>query len=131
MAERRIAARHKSFLRGKIYFNKRLSSVDCLVRDISATGARLIFSQAVTTPDTVELYIPQKDETLRADVQWRHGTEVGVAFPAAEGAAEPAAQGGDLNARVERLEAEIVALKRMLKRLNRMLKKPIGGSDFY
>ncbi len=124
MAERRIAARHKSFLRGKIYFNKRLSTVDCLVRDISATGARLIFSQAVTTPDTIELYIPQKDETLRADVQWRNGTEVGVSFPAAEGALEPGVEGGDLTARVERLEAEIVALKRMLKRLKGDIGRP-------
>lgn len=124
MGERRVAARHKSFLRGKVYFNKRLSTLDCLVRDISATGARLIFPQPVTMPDSVELYIPQKDEMLRADVQWRRGEEVGVAFPAAESAAEPGAEGGDLTARVERLEAEIVALKRMLKRLKGDIARP-------
>jgi hypothetical protein len=118
MNERRRAARQKSFLRGRILFNNRRTAVDCLIRDISATGARLIFSDAVSIPDLVDIYIPQKEQTLRAHVHWRHGQEVGVAFPAA--AAEPTEHGdasNDLAARVQRLEAEIATLKRMLKRL--------------
>jgi hypothetical protein len=39
----------------------------------------LIFSGAVATPDALDLYIPQKEQTLR-HVIWRHGQEVGVAF---------------------------------------------------
>ena len=116
MGERRTAARQKSFLSGKIYFNRRLASMDCLVRDISATGARLIFSPGVTIPDNIELYIPQKNEMLRAEVHWRQGDEVGVAFPMATDAAT--SEAGDLATRVEKLETEIVALKRMLRRLN-------------
>jgi hypothetical protein len=118
MNERRRAARQKSFLRGRILFNNRRTAVDCLIRDISATGARLIFSDAVSIPDLVDIYIPQKEQTLRAHVHWRHGQEVGVAFPAA--AAEPTEHGdasNDLATRVQRLEAEIATLKRMLKRL--------------
>jgi hypothetical protein len=118
MNERRRAARQKSFLRGRILFNNRRTAVDCLIRDISGTGARLIFSDAVSLPELVDIYIPQKEQTLRAHVQWRHGQEVGVAFPAA--AAEPTEHAGastDLAARVQRLEAEIASLKRMLKRL--------------
>ena len=71
MAERRNATRQKSFLRGCIYFNNRRSAVDCLIRDISSTGAKLIFSDAITVPDVVELYIPQKEQTLRAEVHFR------------------------------------------------------------
>ena len=78
--ERRKVSRNKSFLRGMIYFNNRRNVVDCLIRDISPYGARLIFSDAVTTPDALDLYIPQKEETLRIHVIWRHGQEVGVAF---------------------------------------------------
>jgi hypothetical protein len=115
MSERRQSTRQKSFLRGCIYFNKRRSVMDCLVRDISDNGARLIFSEAVNIPDIVELYIPQKEETLRAHVQWRLGGEVGVAF--APGAQAPAPPGDDLARRVEKLEAEVAALKKMLKRL--------------
>jgi PilZ domain len=119
MSERRIAQRQKSFLRGCIYFNNRRSATDCLIRDISPTGARLIFSDTVTVPDMVDLYIPQKDQMLRAQVQWRHGDEVGVGFPAATkakpGSAAPA--GEDLAERVKNLEAEVAKLKRVLKRL--------------
>jgi hypothetical protein len=116
--ERRRTARQKSFLRGMIYFNNRRSAVDCLIRDISSFGARVIFSDAVQTPDILDLYIPQKEQTLRAHVIWRHGTEVGVAFEQAPPADQPGETGsGDLAERVTRLEAEVAAMKRILKKL--------------
>ena len=80
MSERRVAPRQKSFLRGCIYFNNRRSVMDCLVRDLTEDGARIIFSHAVNVPDIVELYIPQKEQTLRARVKWRRGDDVGLDF---------------------------------------------------
>ena len=77
-----------------IYFNNRRNVVDCLIRDISPYGARLIFSDAVTTPDVLDLYIPQKEQTLRIHVIWRHGQEVGVAFAQAA-QMDPAAETGE------------------------------------
>jgi hypothetical protein len=129
--ERRRSARQKSFLRGMIYFNNRRNVVDCLVRDISQYGARLIFSDAVTTPDVLELYIPQKEQTLRINVIWRHGQEVGVAFAQAaqmDAVAEtgaPGSSGQALAERVARLEMEIVGLKRILKKM-----KTDSGPEF-
>ncbi len=119
MSERRNAQRQKSFLRGCIYYNNRRSATDCLIRDISPTGARLIFSDTVTVPDMVDLYIPQKEQMLRAQVQWRHGDEVGVGFPASAKTklGSAAAADGALAERVEKLEAEMAKLKRVLKRL--------------
>src|SRR5215210_1540907 len=102
--ERRRIIRQKSFLRGMIYFNNRRNVVDCLVRDISPYGARLIFSDAVSTPDVLDLYIPQKEQTLRAHVHWRHGQEVGVAFPPAS---DFPGETGNLAERVQKLEVEI------------------------
>src|SRR4051812_14497247 len=78
MPERRSSTRQKSFLQGRIYYNNRRASVDCLVRDISDTGAKLVFSSAVTIPDVVEIYLSNKDEVRRARVQWRRGDEVGI-----------------------------------------------------
>src|SRR6476619_8232043 len=101
--ERRRIARQKSFLRGMIYFNNRRNVVDCLIRDISPYGARLIFSDAVTTPDQLDVYIPQKEQTLRSHVIWRHGQEVGVAFAQAAQMAPPA-ETSELSERVARLE---------------------------
>jgi hypothetical protein len=119
MSERRVATRQKSFLRGRVIFNNRRSAVDCLVRDISDTGARLIFSSTIAIPDVADLYIPQKEQTLVIRVEWRHGDEVGVSFPQAGHAPEPAAstESDDLGERVQKLEAEIAALRRIVRRL--------------
>jgi hypothetical protein len=132
-AERRRIARQKSFLRGMIYFNNRRNAVDCLVRDISPYGARLIFSDAISTPDVLDLYIPQKEQTLRVHVIWRHGQEVGVAFaqaaqvdPLAEQPSDPGSSPGQgLAERVARLEIEILGLKRILKKM-----KTDAGPEF-
>ena len=80
MTERRSGSRQKSFLQGRIFFNNRRTSVDCLIRDFSEHGARLKFSGMTATPDVVELYIPNKDESYRATVQWRNADEIGVGF---------------------------------------------------
>ncbi len=69
MPERRISSRQKSFLQGRIYYNHRRSSVDCLVRDVSDTGAKLVFGEPVSVPDVIELYLSNKDEVRRAKVQ--------------------------------------------------------------
>jgi hypothetical protein len=129
MAERRRSVRKKSFLRGCVYFNKRRSAVDCLIRDISEEGARIIFSGATNFPDVVELYIPHKEETIRAHVKWRRGDEVGFSFPSAATApaASPQPQFGNLAQRVAELEAEVAGLRRTLKRLKREL--PGGDAD--
>jgi hypothetical protein len=114
--ERRKATRQKSFLRGTVHFNNRRSALDCLIRDISPYGARLIFSGSVTLPDVVELHIPQKEHTSRAHVIWRHGQEVGVAF-AQHVALDGIAESGELSERVQRLEAEVAALKRLVRQI--------------
>jgi uncharacterized protein YceH (UPF0502 family) len=65
----------------------------------------------------VDIYIPQKEQTFRAQVHWRHGQELGVAFLQPALNADHSPESTDLAGRVERLEAEIAALKKMLKRL--------------
>jgi PilZ domain len=115
MEERRKVPRHKSLLRGRVYFNNRNSTAECLVRDISAQGARLIFADEVMIPDIVDLYIPHKDQTFRAQVVWRNADESGIAFADHEQMAHPAE--ANLAERVQKLEHEIDLLKRVIKRL--------------
>jgi hypothetical protein len=109
--ERRRAVRQKSFLRGNIQFNNGRNSADCLIRDITTFGARLVCSDSVSTPDVIDVYIPQKEQTFRAHVIWRHGQEIGVAFAQAA-AANTADHPHDLDlaARVERLENELAGM---------------------
>jgi PilZ domain-containing protein len=121
MDERRIGNRHKSFLQGRVYYNNRRASLDCLVRDISPTGARLKFPGPVTAPEFVELYIPNKDEFYQAQVQWNRGDEIGVHFIRDEAESAPAAGGSlpeaSLAERMQKLETELAALKRVIKEL--------------
>lgn len=118
-SERRQAQRQKSLLRGLVYFGNSPSALNCLVRDVSETGARLKFGGPITAPDTLELHIPNKNQIVRAKVKWREVDEIGVSFVIEAGVAGEPAGDGELAARVGRLEAEIAQLKLMLKRLTR------------
>lgn len=115
--ERRQATRQKSLLRGLAYLGNSPSAMNCLVRDISDTGARLKFGGPVTAPDTLDLHIPTKNQTLRCKVKWREADEIGVGFINEAGAAP--ASDDELSQRVARLEAEIATLKQMIKKLQR------------
>jgi hypothetical protein len=129
MAERRSSARQKSFLQGRIYFNNRRSSIDCLIRDYSDTGARLKLSETAAVPESIELYIPNKEEIHRARVEWRSGNEMGVSFGEevrSPSVAPDAAQSGDLAARVQTLEGEVHALKRALNEVRAEIRKQHG-----
>lgn len=119
MGERRNSRRSKSFLRGFVYVSRKRGALACLVRDLSDKGARIIFSDTVTLPDMVELYIPQREQTLHARVQWRRNDEIGLGFTAVERAPDTTPSAGEVAQRVALLEAEIVALRALLKRLKR------------
>jgi PilZ domain len=127
MSERRGSTRQKSFLRGCLYFNNRRSTMDCLIRDLSEEGARIIFSHTVNVPEVIELYIPQREQTVRARVKWRHGDEVGLDF-SDHVRARAAPEESDLGKRVAQLEADVAALRRFIKQLKRELPN-IGDVD--
>jgi PilZ domain len=129
MIERRSSARQKSFLQGRIYFNNRRSSVDCLIRDFSDAGARLRFAESANVPEAIELYIPNKEEFHRARVEWRTGNEMGVSFGdevRSPSVTPEAAAQGDLPTRVQRLEAEVATLKRIVSELRAEHRKQHG-----
>lgn len=113
MSDKRSAPRLRSFLKGRVLFNGGQTSLDCLIRDISPTGARLELSASITLPDRFDLYLPHREATCRAHIQWRRGSQLGVAFDTVESAPAAPPQAQDLAARVQQLEAE-VGLTRLL-----------------
>jgi PilZ domain len=128
MSERRQSGRRKSFLRGLVYFDNKNGALDCIIRDLSDDGARIVFSESVALPDSFELQIPQKNHKLRAHVTWRRGSEIGLGFGAAKVEA-PGDQNQDAAAlakRVVELEAEIESLRKVLKRTKRGQDDPNG-----
>jgi len=115
MSERRASKRQKSFLRGVVYFDNGRGSMDCLVRDFSDDGARIILSESVIVPDAVKLHIPQRAQTRDARIQWRRGDEIGIAFAGAK----PVGTNSELAQRIVELENEIAMLQATIKRLRR------------
>ncbi len=122
MSEHRRETRQRVFLKGRIVFNNGSSSFDCLVRDMSSSGARLVMSDATTLPEAFDLYIPQKDRTFRATLRWRREDGIGVTFEepgraAPTKATEIAATEASVTLllrRVGELETENAALRRLL-----------------
>jgi hypothetical protein len=71
----------------------------------------------VTLPDIVELYIPQREQTRRARVEWRRNDEIGLGFTDVERAADTPPSATEVVQRLAMLEAEITSLRAVLKRL--------------
>jgi len=126
MGERRASIRQKSFLRGCLYFLNRSGSVECLIRDLSPLGARIAVADAVPLPEVVDLHIPRKQLTLRARIERRNGDEIGLVFSEIAATIRPLSPSGVLEQRVSQVEAEVVALRRLMKRIQNKIE---SGSD--
>jgi PilZ domain-containing protein len=111
------ALRVRTFLKGVVYYENRSVSIDCTIRDLSDTGARIVFSTLVTVPDTIELHIPQRQRTLPARVVRRGQYEIGVSFDDQRSGEPRRTNDGELAERVARLENEMAAMNRLVKQL--------------
>lgn len=129
MNEKRGAPRQKSLLRRIVYFGGSPCAVECLVRDVSETGARLKFQLPPAPADVLDLYIPIKGQNFRANVRWQQNDEIGVVFATAPALAAsqasastaPRTSDDDLAKRVQRLETEIAALRQLVRRLQQTI----------
>ena len=111
------ALRTRTFLKGIVYYDNRRASIDCTIRDLSDTGARIVFSTLVVVPDNIELHVPQKQMTLSAQVRRRDEYEVGVSFEDQRSNEPRRIIDREIAERVTKLENELVAMKRLLKKL--------------
>ena len=111
------APRARTFLKGIVYYDNRHASIECTVRDLSDTGARIVFATLVTVPDVLELHIPQKQITLPAHVRRRELYEIGVSFDEQRSNEPRRATDSDLAERVSKIESEIASMNRLLKQI--------------
>lgn len=80
ISDKRRSARHRVLKVGKIVMLNNWSVVDCCVRDISATGARIRCQDPAAVPNEFRLLIPH-DNTIRpAKVVWRRDDHCGIHF---------------------------------------------------
>jgi hypothetical protein len=114
--ERRKTPRQNTFLRGFVRLGEQNYSLGCVVRDVSETGAKLRFKFPISFVGQVELHIPEKQKIIQASVAWVDNCEVGVSFNVPATIADPAPTAdAELSERLARLEAEITALKQLLR----------------
>jgi hypothetical protein len=80
MTKERQGLRHRALKGAKIVFHSGTSVIDCVVRDLSASGARLMLPSPGGVPDTFDLCM-QSDQSARAcRVIWRKHDSIGVEF---------------------------------------------------
>jgi hypothetical protein len=81
MIEQRAASRRRRLRAAQIRFNDGASVIDCTLRDISRSGARLQLPSTLDIPEEFELVTSETGVGARtARVVWRKLNEMGVAF---------------------------------------------------
>jgi hypothetical protein len=110
--ERRKRTRSPSYLAGRITAGRGLVAMECVVRNSSDAGARLIVADHTRLPDVFRLHIPRKDRAYQVRACWRRRDHVGVEIMPFE--TTDAAVPLTMARRLKRLEAENAALKQQL-----------------
>lgn len=77
---RRLSERKRCFRHSRVVFNNGASSVECVVRDVSEKGARLLFTDTLGVPSEFDLSTDEMER--RCLVKWRSNFALGVEFVA-------------------------------------------------
>lgn len=112
--DQRPASRVRTIMQGRIVFNNGSATLDCVIRNLSETGAKLELSSSVTIPDRFQLVIPRRSETRRARIVWHRDELMGIAF---ENAAEHTPEAGSMASRLKSAQDENARLRRCLAEL--------------
>ena len=100
-------------------------TIDCRLRNLSETGAKLEIDGSVPLPAVFEVVAPAKGRVWKARSVWRGATETGVEFIIEGGAAARL----DPEARIARLEAEKETLLAKLKALQAEFAARVARDD--
>ena len=79
-SERRVAPRMRTLKRAQILFNNRFSTIDCILRNISATGALLTVDPSVPLPKSFEIRLGEDEATRPAKLVYRREMFAGIHF---------------------------------------------------
>ncbi|KJC36102.1 pilus assembly protein PilZ [Bradyrhizobium sp. LTSPM299] len=113
MQDRRQGARDKVLYGGVAAVNEHGSTMDCVVRNISDTGACVEFDTAARLPEEMNLTIARKGRSFLARMIWRQANKVGLAFRIMTSDAPVS----DLDERLRRSEIKKRQLQRRIKQL--------------
>jgi len=80
MPERRQVPRNRVYYGGVVMFNNRNSTLACVVRNFSRSGARIEFENSALLPDEVDFTVERKGLSCPARLVWRDSHAAGLAF---------------------------------------------------
>lgn len=78
--ERRSQTRQRVLKGGTLTFNRGYGALECVVRNLSARGARLAFGDTAAVPPRFVLKISADGPARPVHVRWRTMTDIGVEF---------------------------------------------------
>ena len=79
MNDRRLEERHRTYKRGRINAD-RLTGKDCIIRNLSDTGASLEIDSRLVPVDEFDLIILPEYLKRKCHVVWRKAQGIGVRF---------------------------------------------------
>ena len=82
MDEKRKIARRRVLKEGKIIFADGMRVIDCTIREMSDSGARLLIANTVGGPETFHLFEKSSGMVYPTSVSWRQARAIGVKFDA-------------------------------------------------
>lgn len=80
MEDRRKRHRQRTYLCGRIAFDNRSSTMNCLIRNLSQDGALLAFAGPVIPPHETDISILSRGESRRARLIWCDSVRAGFAI---------------------------------------------------
>jgi PilZ domain len=76
----RIALRSRMLKSARLISMGNRSLVDCTIKDMSATGAKLSCSDPMAVPTQFRFLVPSENTICDARIVWRRGNLLGVEF---------------------------------------------------
>ncbi|MBS0529017.1 MAG: PilZ domain-containing protein [Proteobacteria bacterium] len=80
MRERRQDFRGRVYYGGRVTFNDRKSTLDCIVRNFTLAGAKIETDEGAILPDEVDIAIERRGVAFLARIVWRREHEAGLVF---------------------------------------------------
>ncbi len=113
MQDRRRTTRDRVLFGGVAELADRSSTMDCVVRNMSETGACIEIDPAARLPEQMNLAVARKGRSYLAEIIWRQANMVGLAFRTMFSVTPES----DLEQRLRRSEKKKRELERRIRRL--------------
>jgi PilZ domain len=78
--EKRREPRKRTLKRGRLVFNDGRSVIDCVVRNLSPSGALLVLPSLLGIPQEFDLHIDSDRNCRAARIIWKGDGKIGVEF---------------------------------------------------